>query len=199
MNLSEALEQIDAIHAHLARGEEYRGYRPQALALSGAAGLAAAVAQPAVVVDACGFVAYWLAVALACAVVAGGGTLFAYFFREAEAARKRTRVVLRQFLPCLFVGAVITLGWTRSPVGEGASLLPGLWALVYGLGVVASLPFLPRAAALVAVWYLAAGGAMLAALDGPVPPGWSVGVPFGVGQLLAALVLVAARPRGEQP
>ena len=35
MELTEALERIDAIHGHLARSESYRGYRPAALALSG--------------------------------------------------------------------------------------------------------------------------------------------------------------------
>ena len=61
MDLSEALEQIDAIHAHVARGETYRGYHPHALAASGLLGLAAALVQP----DA--FLALWCSVG----VVAG--------------------------------------------------------------------------------------------------------------------------------
>jgi hypothetical protein len=199
MDLSEALEQIDTIHAHLARGEQYRGYRPLALALSGLAGLLAALLQPLVVPEADGsaFVVYWLLVALGCAVLAGATTLLGYLLHQDGFGRRQTRIVVRQFLPCLVAGAVVTAALVRPERRDWAvSLLPGLWALLFGLGTVASLPYLPRLAGLVATWYLLAGVVLLHVAGGPVPSGWSVGLPFGLGQLLAALVLVTAR-RGE--
>lgn len=194
MDLVEALDRIDAIHTHLTRGEQYRGYRPAALALSGVAGLIAALAQPAVVDehDPLAFVRYWVVIALLCAAVAGGATVFAYLFREDDLARRRTRVVMRQFLPCLLAGALVTVTLTRPPYQDSAvTLLPGLWALLYGLGTAASLPYLPRAAGLVTAWYLAAAGVVFF-LDA-LPGGWVVGVPFGVGQLLAAAVLTCSQ------
>src|SRR5262245_50211469 len=139
MDLSEALEQIDAIHAHMARGEQYRGYRPLALALSGVVGLLAPLVQPLVVAggDSAGFAGFWVVAALGCALLAGGATLLGYVFREDEAARRRTRVVLRQFLPCLLAGAAATLALVQpGRRDEAVSLLPGLWALLYGLGTV---------------------------------------------------------------
>jgi hypothetical protein len=202
MDLSEALEQIDTIHAHLARGEQYRGYRPLALALSGVLGLAAALLQPAIVArdDSLGFAGYWVVVALASALVAGGATLAGYLFREDELARRRTRIVLRQFLPCLFAGAAVTAALLQPERRDTAvSLLPGLWALIYGLGTVASLPYLPRRAALVAGWYLLVGVVLLGVVEGPVPSGWSVGVPFGAGQLFACIVLLTARGGENRP
>jgi hypothetical protein len=202
MNLSEALEQIDTIHAHLARGEQYRGYRPLALALSGVVGLVAALLQPLVVAEGDGsaFVGYWVLVALGCAVVAGGATLVGYVFREDELARRRTRVVMRQFLPCLAAGAIATAALMRAERSEWAvSLLPGLWALFYALGVVASLPYLPRLSALVVAWYLLAGIGLLHFVDESVPTGWSVGLPFGIGQILAALILITGRRPEEHP
>jgi hypothetical protein len=102
--------------------------------------------------------------------------------------------VQRQFLPCLFAGALVTVALLRPERRDvSVALLPGLWALLFGLGTVASLPYLPRRAGLVAGWYLAAGVALLGLVDGPVPSGWSVGLPFGLGQLFAALVLLGAR------
>jgi hypothetical protein len=202
MDLTEALERIDAIHAHLARGEQYRGYRPLALALSGVAGLLAALVQPLVVAagDSSAFVGYWALVAVGCGLAAGSATLLGYVFRDDAVARRRTRVVLRQFLPCLLVGAAATMTLTRPERRDWAvSLLPGLWSLLYGLGVVASLPYLPRLAGLVAAWFLLAGAVLLSFVEGPVPSGWSVGVPFGVGQVLAALVLMTAGQGEEHP
>ena len=69
-------------------------------------------------------------------------------------------------------------------------MLPGLWELIFSLGVFASCRFLPRQMFAVGVWYLAAGLFCLAAGSSTqaLSP-WSMGVPFGVGQLLVAGVL----------
>jgi len=69
-------------------------------------------------------------------------------------------------------------------------LLPGLWALVFSLGVFASCRFLPRQTFAVGVWYLVAGLTCLLVQSGSrtfLP--WTMGISFGVGQLLVALVL----------
>jgi hypothetical protein len=196
MNLDDALDQLDAIHSHLARAETYRGYSPAALSLSGVGGLVAALAQPwAVAEEPLAFVRYWLLVAAGCALLAGSVTVLGYFAREDGFGRRRTRTVLGQFLPSLLVGGALTLALSR--LGSGVALLPGLWSLVYGLGVAASLPYLPRATGWVAAWYFAWGALLLLVTEAPVPAGWSVGVPFGLGQLLAAMVLSQPRPGGE--
>jgi hypothetical protein len=192
MNLDDALDQLDAIHAHLARGETYHGYRPIALAVSGVAGLAAALAQPWLVADdPAVFARYWLAVAVAGALLAGSATVLGYFTREDEFARKRTRTVLGQFVPCLLVGAVLSHALMRQE--STVAYLPAMWALVYGLGIVASLPYVPRSGGLVAAWFLGCGLYLSVSVEGPLPSGWAVGVPFGVGQLLAAFVFRRAR------
>jgi DNA-binding MarR family transcriptional regulator len=99
---------------------------------------------------------------------------------------------MRQFLPSLLAGIAVTAALARPDrIASGVVLLPGLWSLLYGLGTVASLPYLPRLAAAVAAWYLLASWLLLSFVEGPVPSGWSVGLPFGVGQLLAAGVLYA--------
>jgi hypothetical protein len=201
MNVVDALERIRSIHSHLAKGEEYRGYHPLALAVSGLVGLLAAFLQPWLVAeDPAAFVRYWTATAFACASLAGGATVVGYLRREDEFARRRTRTVLRQMGPCLLSGAVVTAVLARPDrLGHELPLLPGLWSLFYGLGTVASLPYLPRQAGWVAAWHLAWGGLLLCLVAGPIPPGWSVGVPFGAGQLLAAAVLSFNRRAEAMP
>ena len=69
-------------------------------------------------------------------------------------------------------------------------MLPGLWQIVYSLGVFASCRLLPRATFWVAVFYLGTGLAALAAGpgDAALSP-WTMGLPFATGQFLAAAVL----------
>jgi len=69
-------------------------------------------------------------------------------------------------------------------------MAPGLWQITFGLGVFASCRFLPRGLLLVGGWYVASGLACLAYAQGihAFSP-WTMGAPFGVGQLLVAAVL----------
>src|SRR6185312_9967033 len=69
-------------------------------------------------------------------------------------------------------------------------MAPGLWQIAFGVGVFASCRFLPRGMVLVGGWYIATGLACIALAQGPhaLSP-WSMGLPFGVGQLLVAAVL----------
>ena len=67
-------------------------------------------------------------------------------------------------------------------------LLPGLWALLFGLGVFATRPYLPRAVGWVGLFYLAAGSLLVGhAAITPSLSGWSVGGVFGAGYLATAL------------
>ena len=69
-------------------------------------------------------------------------------------------------------------------------MLPGLWALIFSLGVFASCRFLPRQMFAVGLWYLVCGLVCLMMASGRrVLSPWEMGIPFGVGQLLVAAVL----------
>jgi hypothetical protein len=94
-----------------------------------------------------------------------------------------------QFAPCLVAGTAVTVGMTRA--GEALiSFLPGLWAVLFGLGIFAARPYLPKAIGWVALFYLAAGfRLLLTAQEGEALSGWSVGGTFCAGQLASALVL----------
>jgi hypothetical protein len=199
MRVTDALSQLDAIHDQLTKGEVYRGFQVSGVALAGVAGLLAAAAQPLFVGpgDAEGFVRFWLVVAAGCCLLASGAALYAYCFREDAFTRRRTRRVLGQFAPCLVAGAAVTAGLPRAGP-EFVPLLPGLWALLFGLGVFATRPYLPRSVGWVALFYLAAGALLLQqAPAGPDLSGWAVGGVFGPGHLATALVLHLNRERHD--
>ena len=191
MDFTRALTQIAEIHQQIAKGEVYRGYRSVPVAASGIVGLAAAWLQrPGLAAsDPAGFVIYWTAVASLAGVVGVSEIAYNYAVHEDATERRRTRRVVGQFMPSLLAGAVIGASFVR--LGPAVvSLLPGLWAICFGIGVFASRPYLPRASGFVALFYYVAGIALLWIAGGPAPPGaWSVGGTFGAGQLFAALVL----------
>lgn len=191
VDVTRALDQIAAIHEQIAKGEVYRGYRSLPVAGSGVIGLIAAWLQPAGLgaSDPIGFVLYWTAIGIAAAFVGSSEIIYTYIVHEDAADRRKTRQVVGQFLPSVVGGAAIAVCFTHLS-GTLVPLLPGLWAFCFGLGTFASRPYLPRASGWIALFYYAAGFVLLWNAGGPEPvSGWWVGGTFGVGQLLAAVVL----------
>jgi hypothetical protein len=203
MDLSRALGQLADIHQQIAKGEIYRGYRSLPIAVSGLIGLAAAWAQaPGLGAgDPLGFVLYWTSVAACAALVGASEIIYNYVVHDDRASRRQTTQVVGQFLPSVLAGAVITLSFVRLSAAL-VPLLPGLWAICFGIGIFASRPYLPRASGWVALFYYAAGVALLWVARGPEPlRAWWVGGTFGTGQLMAALVLywnLERRPAGQE-
>ena len=191
MDAIRALDQIEEIHRQIAKGEVYRGYRSLPVALSGLIGLVAAGLQPALLGagDPIGFVLYWTAIAAAAGFVGASEIVYNYIVHEDAIGRRKTRKVVGQFLPSLVAGVAITICFTH--LSEAlVPLLPGLWAICFGIGTFASRPYLPRASGWIALFYYAAGFTLLWIARGPeLLSGWWVGGTFAAGQLLAACVL----------
>jgi hypothetical protein len=115
--------------------------------------------------------------------------IYNYAIHDDRSARRRTRLVVGQFLPSAVAGAVITASFVHLSAAL-VPLLPGIWAICFGIGTFASRPYLPRSSGWVALFYYVAGMILLWIARGPEPMrGWWVGGTFGTGQLLAALVL----------
>jgi hypothetical protein len=192
MDLSRALADLAEIHGQLAKGEIYRGYRPVPVAASGLIGIAAAWLQtPGLgVADPRRFVLYWSGVAAVAALVGTSEILHNYVVHDDDAARRQTRRVVGQFLPSVLAAAIITFCFVRLSAAL-VPLLPGIWAICFGLGTFASRPYLPRASTIVAVFYYAAGVALLWNARTDALQAWWVGGTFGIGQLMAAAVLYA--------
>ena len=192
--IQDARARLADIHAQVARGAHFQGYRAAPVAAMGALAFAAAALEPLALARGAGLVAggapldaaqlhagYWAGVA----VLAAGLAAVDLVRRYGLLPRRTTALALGQFAPACAVGATL-LG----ALWDHASLLPGLWTMVFGLGVLASAAYLPRAVNAVALFYVAAGiGLTLAAEAGAAPSPWAMGLTFGVGQLASAAAL----------
>ena len=98
-------------------------------------------------------------------------------------------MALEQFLPCIFAGLLVTAVLVGTAPND-AWLLPGLWQIIYSLGIFSSCRFLPRRMLAAGGWYLVTGLACLAIGDSRALSPVAMGVPFAVGQLLIAGVLL---------
>jgi hypothetical protein len=190
-DLDRALAEIGAIRSQLARGERFHGLGPTAFAATGVLAVLAAFGQarwmPAPGIA--GFLALWIAVAVVSAAVIGAEMIDRSRRMHSHLADEMIVAAVLQFLPAAGAGVLLTaVLFCFAP--QCLWMAPGLWQITFGLGVFASCRFLPRALLLVGGWYLACGLACLAYAQGPhALSAWTMGVPFGVGQLLVAAAL----------
>ena len=193
MELDDALRQISDIRQQMARSELFRGYRSVTVGSSGVLAILAAVFQSQWVaspeMEMGRYLGLWVGVAAVSVIVAGAEMTWRARNAGPGLARDRTLLAVEQFLPSLIVGALLMLSVYRGapPV---AWMLPGLWSLVFGLGIFASYRLLPRQVFWVGCYYVLCGCGCLVwgQGDNAFSP-WLMGVSFGGGQLLGAAVL----------
>ena len=191
--LQQALAEISAIRGQLARGMEFRGYGPGTLAATGVLALLAAAMQALWLNDPSHAVSFYLALWVGTAgvslTVIAAGTFARARRVHSGLATQLIHAALEEFLPPIVAGLLLTVVLWRSAPGT-LWLLPGVWQVLFSLGVFSSCRFLPRPMFAVGLWYLASGLACFAVGGGSheFSP-WLMGVPFGVGQLLVAAVL----------
>jgi hypothetical protein len=191
MKVGHALDQIERIHEHLARTEVYRGSHSVPVAFSGVLAVGGWALQPWLVPapTPLEFVAYWVAIAAASIGTVGGEIVWRYVMRSGPAARRMTRKVVGQFAPCIAAGGLLTVTIAFSGP-QAIAFLPGLWAVLLGLGLFSARPLLPRTIGWVALFYLCAGVVLVwRAGSAPAPESWGMGAAFGLGQFFSALVL----------
>ncbi len=199
MELRDALQQISDIRQQMARSEVFRGYRSLTVGFSGVLGLAAAafqsqwVASPAL--DLGRYLTLWVGVALVSAAIAGTELLARAKLAGPGLAREMTRLAVEQFLPCLVVGALLTICIYRG-APSAAWMLPGLWSLIFALGIFASCRLLPSLVGWAGVYYVVCGCCCLrwGQGDQTLAP-WQMAIAFGGGQLVCAAILYGTLER----
>jgi hypothetical protein len=192
-DLSQALAEISAIRAQVARGTQFRGYGPASIAASGVLAMVVASVQCMYArergYEVIPFIAVWVATAAVSVTLATWETIVRANRVHSGFAGEMIHSAVEQFLPATIVGVLLT-GVLLLAAPKDLWMLPGLWQLIFSLGVFASCRFLPRQMFGVGVWYLASGLTCLMIESGPrVLSPWAMGIPFGVGQLLVAAVL----------
>jgi hypothetical protein len=191
--LRQALDDISAIRSQVARGTQFRGYGPVSIASSGILALLVAAAQvhwaQSSEHDLRMFLVVWISTAAIAVFLSALETVFRVRRVHSGLALEMIQAAVEQFLPCVVVGLLLTVVLMRV-APQDSWMLPGLWAVLFSLGVFASCRFLPRQMFAVGAWYLAAGlvSLLIAAAHHVLLP-WAMGISFGVGQLLVAAVL----------
>jgi hypothetical protein len=204
MELRDALTQISEIRRQVARTEVFRGYKSVPIAFSGVLALMAAGFQVLWIPDAehnlAAYLTLWVGAAFVSAMAAGVEMAIRCWNAVSSLTRDLTWLALEQFLPAILAGGLVTLVLALS-APESLWLLPGLWQILFSLGIFASYRLLPRATWGVAMFYMVTGVLCLvfARGDHALSP-WAMGIPFGLGQLYAAAVLywTLERTHGEQ-
>jgi len=201
-DLTKALGDILSIRRQLARSTEFRGYGPATLASTGVLAVASAGAQALWLPDPANHISAYLSLWIGTAVFSAAGIATQMYARtrriHSGMADEMIRMAVEQFLPSLGAGALITLVLVRY-VPAALWMLPGMWQIVFGLGVFSSCRFLPRSVAAAGTWYLLTGLACIALADSRALSPWAMGIPYGAGQLLVAAILLftASEDRDE--
>jgi hypothetical protein len=191
-DLRQALAEINAIRTQVARDTQFRGYGPVSIAASGVLAFAVAALQSRFSPDGSDFSAFlqvWIATAAASVLMTAVETVMRSRRVHSDLANEMLYAAAEQFVPAVVVSILLTVVMMRNAPHE-AWMLPGLWQLMFSLGVFASCRFLPRQMVAVAVWYLVCGllSIILQSDHKAVSP-WIMGIPFGVGQWGVAGVL----------
>ena len=191
-DLHKALGDITSMRRQMARATEFRGYGPATLASTGLIAMLAALAQQFAVRDPATHIAVYLGIWMTTGALSAGliGTqMVTRAYRvHSGMADEMIRMAVEQFLPAAGAGALLTLVLINRAPGS-IWMLPGLWQVIFSIGVFSSCRFLHKWMLVAGAWYLAVGLTVLGIGDLRALAPWTMGVAFGVGQLLVAAVL----------
>jgi hypothetical protein len=199
-DLNKALGDISSIRRQVARSTEFRGYGTATLAATGGIAILAAGAQALWLPDPtnriAAYLAIWLSTAVLSAALIGVQMVTRTHRVHSGMADEMIWMAVEQFLPAVGAGALLTIVLVGS-VPSALWMIPGLWQVIFSLGVFSSCRFLPRPMVAAGVWYLLSGLTCITLADGRALSPWAMGVPYGTGQLLVAGILFFTAQQGS--
>ena len=188
-DLNQALVDLREIRRHVAQTTEFRGYGPLTLSATALIALFAGMAQAYWLREPgthpVEYVALWLTTAVLCASLIATQMLTRAHRQHSGMADEMIRMAVAQFLPAAVVGVILPFVLLRKTPGV-FWMLPGLWQIIFSLGVFASCRSLPRAMLLVGVWFLLTGFACLALGDARSLAPLRMAGAYAVGMALVA-------------
>lgn len=185
-DVESALNDIARIRDQLAASTRFQGFAPPIVALTG--GMAALLAgwQTARAED---DLLVWILLAAVSVLMIGTEAIVRARRVHRSMADRLINTTLQRFMPTALAGAVLA-AVVLLRVPDFTRFLPGLWQLQIAVGVFAVLGNLPRPMAWAGAFYFASGTVALLLANVPtVPLPWLMGVPFALGQVLAAAIL----------
>lgn len=167
-DLNQALVDIRNIRRQVAQTTEFRGYGPSTLFATAILALLAGAAQshwlPEPAAHPIQYVALWFTTGTLCAALIVTQMLTRANRIHSSMADEMIRMAVVQFLPAAIAGTIlpfVLLHITQSVFW----MLPGLWQIIFSLGVFASCRCLPRPMLLAGAWFLLTGLACIALGD----------------------------------
>jgi hypothetical protein len=200
-DLYKALGDISSIRRQMASTTEFRGYGPATLATTGLFAILAAVAQALWLPDPAHHISAYLGVWVSTAVLSAALTGVQMYNRarriHSGLSNEMLRMAVEQFLPSAVAGLLVTIVLLRyAPFTTW--MLPGIWQVIFSLGIFSSCRFLPRPMIAAGAWYLLTGLSCLAMGGNRALSPWTMGIAYGAGQLLvAAILLLSISPENE--
>lgn len=192
-DLDKALADILAIRSQIAAGTAFRGYGPAAVAGTGALAFVTMLLQLLWLDDptaqALTFFLGWGAAALVSGAMIWIEMVARSRRHHSGLADAMIHQAVEQFLPAGIAGVLLAVMLFKF-APEALWMLPGLWQLLVGLGVFASVRSLPRSVAFAGAWYFVTGfSTLLVASHSHALSPWTMGLPFVAGQFLMAAIL----------
>ena len=199
-DLDRALGDISSIRKQMASTTEFRGYGPATLAATGVFAVAAAEVQKLWVVDpvhhVSAYLSLWISTAVLSAALAGAQMYTRSRRIHSALSDEMIRMAVEQFLPSVGAGLLLTIVIVQY-VPAASWMLPGMWQVIFSLGIFSSCRFLPRPMIAAGTWYLLTGLGCIAMAGSAALSPWAMGIPFGVGQFLVAAILLLSTSEGE--
>lgn len=200
--LHKALGDISSIRRQMARTTEFRGYGPATLATTGVFAIAAAGAQARWLPDPASHIADYLGIWISTAVLSAALTGVQMYTRTRRVhsglSDEMIRMAVEQFLPSIAAGLLIAIVLGRYVPGA-LWMLPGIWQVIFSLGVFSSCRFLPRPMIAAGAWYMLTGLLCIAVGSNRALSPWAMGISYGAGQLLVAgILLFATQEDGDE-
>ena len=199
-DLNQALTDIRSIRRQVAEATEFRGYGPLTLSATAVFALLGGAAQhlwlPDPATHPAQYVSLWLTVGILSAALIVTQMLTRADRLHSGMADAMIRMAVAQFLPASIAGVILPLVLLHA--GRDVFwMLPGLWQIVFGLGVFASCRCLPRPMLLAGVWFFLTGLACVYLGDSRALAPIMMSVPYAVGMGFVAIVHYVSAKEGS--
>jgi len=203
LDVTRAIADLDEVRSRLASVQRFRGLSGPAALASGVGAVFSGLVQLAVVPsprsaeEYSRYVAIWIA-CLAFALAVNYGAVAVWLARNWTS---RTRTELKTAAIAIVPSVVGGGAFTGALLARGEiGLLPGAWAVCYGLGLLAARSMLPRGIVTIALAFAVLGSTLLFAAGTNALVWWVMPLTFGIGQTaIGLLILREDAPREVRP
>jgi hypothetical protein len=190
-DLDRALVDIRSIRRQVAQTTEFHGYGPATLFATAILAVLAGLAQARWLTEPAAhpsqYVTLWLTTGIVCAALITTQMLTRANQLHSGMADEMVHMAVAQFLPAAIAGALLPFVMLR--VAQNVIwMLPGLWQILFSLGVFASCRSLPRPMLLIGAWFLVTGLCCVALGDARSLAPIAMAGPYAIGMTLVGAI-----------